>query len=78
MSSSVIDPNCFRVISASADAIGLLLIVGKMWNIMNNKFRKRQLAYSLVVRIFRKRQCARLAGDDGGFVGLHILQRVVD
>lgn len=25
MSSSVIDPNCFRVISASAGAIGLLL-----------------------------------------------------
>lgn len=77
VSSSVIDPNCFKVISASAEAMGLLLIsanrlCGTIWKIFLRKWD------SLVFRIFRKRQSARFVGNDSGFFGFYVINRVVN
>lgn len=84
MSSSVIDPNCFSVISASVGAIGLLWVgretlMRAIKNVDRHEKSVSEMArYLLVLRIFRKWQSSRFAGGGRRLLRFRLINCVVN
>lgn len=84
MSSSVIDPNCFSVISASVGAIGLLWVgretlMRTIKNVDRHEKSVSEMArYLLVLRIFRKWERSRFAGGGRRLLSFRLINCVVN